>query len=186
MVKLENRRILVIDDNKAIHEDFHKALYMDQNVKALNKLSAALLKEEEKKSHSIHFEIHSAYQGEEGLEMIKESLKNNTPFAMAFVDVLMPPGWDGIETMKQIWNIDDDIQFAICTAYARYTWDDIAKTFGITDRLLILKKPFEKIEVQQIACCLITKWNLNQQAGHQYDIIQSRMKEQIDNSLKFS
>ena len=71
----------------------------------------------------------------------------------------MPPGWDGIETIARLWQVDPDLQTVICTAFADYSWDEMIGKLGQSDRLLILKKPFDPIEVQQLASALVEKWN---------------------------
>ncbi|MBI3106108.1 MAG: response regulator, partial [Candidatus Rokubacteria bacterium] len=106
------------------------------------------------------FELDSAYQGEEGLGKVRHAIQRGSPYAMAFVDIRMPPGWDGVETIHRLWQEDESIQAIICTAYSDYSWEAIASRLGRTDRLLILKKPFDNIEVRQIACALARKWNL--------------------------
>jgi DNA-binding NtrC family response regulator len=73
----------------------------------------------------------------------------------------MPPGLDGIETTSRIWEIDPDVQVVICTAYSDHSWDSVWRRFGNTDRLLILKKPFDNIEVLQLARALTEKWRLS-------------------------
>src|SRR5258706_2749243 len=79
---------------------------------------------------------------------------------MAFVDMRMPPGWDGLETIRRIWEVHPDMEMVICSAYSDHSWDQIQRTLGASDRLLILKKPFDKVEVQQLALALTEKWNL--------------------------
>jgi two-component system sensor histidine kinase/response regulator len=79
---------------------------------------------------------------------------------MAFVDMRMPPGWDGLETIEHLWYVDPDIQIVICTAYSDHPWEDVSRRIGDTDKLLILMKPFNSIEVVQLARSLTKKWNL--------------------------
>ena len=110
------------------------------------------------------FELDSAYQGQQALEMVKQSLLDQRPYALAFVDVRMPPGWDGIETIARIWEVCPAIQIVICTAYADYSWEEMRTKVGQPDSLVILKKPFDNIEVQQLAHALTKKWSLNRQA----------------------
>ncbi|MBH0202209.1 MAG: hypothetical protein HP496_07935, partial [Nitrospira sp.] len=86
------------------------------------------------------------------------------PYAVAFVDMRMPPGWDGLETIERMWEVDPEIQAVICTAYTDHSWDDIIRRLGYDDRLLILQKPFSSVEVSQLAASLTTKWNLARQA----------------------
>jgi len=76
----------------------------------------------------------------------------------------MPPGWDGIETTARLWEVDPDLQVVICTAYSDYSWEKMIARLGNSDRLLILKKPFDTIEVFQIAHALSTKWTLQKAA----------------------
>lgn len=145
---MDKFHILVVDDNPAIHVDFKKILCPShEDYLAIETLQAALLGKVEQKSESAYL-IDSAYQGEEALALIQKGLAEKRHYAIAFVDVRMPPGMDGIETAKRIWELDLNIQVVICTAYSDYSWDELMTRFGINDRLLILKKPFENIEVQ--------------------------------------
>ena len=124
----------------------------------------AVLFDEDKPATTMSFELDSAYQGQEGLEMVKQALAENRPYALAFVDVRMPPGWDGIETIARIWEVDPELQIVVCTAYADYSWEEMRAKVGQPDSLLVLKKPFDNIEVQQLAHALTKKWLLNFQA----------------------
>ncbi len=155
-----NRRILVIDDNASIHEDFKKILG-DPSASETDLADArsAFFGGDKDPVPDVTYELDSAYQGEEGLAKVVASLACARPYAMAFVDVRMPPGWDGIETLARIFEADPRIQAVICTAYADHSWDEILARLGRSDRLLILKKPFDNVEVQQCASALTEKWN---------------------------
>ena len=164
-----NRRILVIDDNPAIHEDFRKVLSPASSALEgeLDDDEAALFGEAPVRVAALSFEIDSAFQGQEGLEKVRAAAQEGRPYAVAFVDVRMPPGWDGIETITNIWAEFPDLQVVICTAYSDYSWDEIAKAVGNTDQVLVLKKPFDNIEVLQMAHALSKKWELTQIANRQ-------------------
>ena len=164
-----NHRILVIDDNPAIHQDFRKILSpVDSTLEGeLDAEEASLFGETRVVSKDLNFQIDSAFQGQEGLEMVRAAVAAGTPYAVAFVDVRMPPGWDGIETISHIWQEFPDLQIVICTAYSDYSWEDIAKAVGNTDHVLVLKKPFDNIEVMQMAHALSKKWQLTQIANRQ-------------------
>jgi CheY-like chemotaxis protein len=155
-----NRRILIIDDNRAIHEDFKKILSptVAANDK-LNSLEGQLFGESAEPATAEKFEISSAYQGRDGFELVKEREAAGTPFAVAFVDVRMPPGWDGVETINHIWTVAPKMQIVICTAFSDYSWEQIVRQLGKSDRLLILRKPFDPVEVQQLAFNLTEKWS---------------------------
>ena len=160
-----NRRILIIDDNEAIHKDFRAILETnDGNVINLDEEKNAIFGAEQTSQGLTSFEIDSAFQGKEGLAKIRHTLQNGRPYAMAFVDIRMPPGWDGVETIQKIWKEYPELQVVICTAYSDYSWQDIIKKLGETEKLLILKKPFDNIEVYQLASALTEKWYLLQQA----------------------
>jgi PAS domain S-box-containing protein len=175
----ENRRILVIDDNPSIHQDFKKILSPgDAQLAAdLDADEAALFGDTAHPAQSWTFEIVSAFQGEEGLEKVRAAAAAGKPYAVAFVDVRMPPGWDGIETIARIWKEFPDLQMVVCTAYSDYSWDEIAKTIGNTDQMLVLKKPFDNVEVLQMAHALARKWELTQIARRQMDDLEEMVNE---------
>src|SRR6185369_6863778 len=118
---------------------------------------------------SAPFELDSAYQGQEGLAKVEAALQAGRPYAMAFVDMRMPPGWDGVETIEQLWRADPRLQVVICTAYSDSSWEEVLRRLDAGDRLLILKKPFDNIEVRQLANALTAKWQMTQQLALQID-----------------
>jgi len=160
-----NRRILLIDDNESIHQDFRKILSPATPGKnAMASAAAELFGQEAVGRTETNFEIDSAFQGQEGLEKVREAVAAQCPYAMAFVDLRMPPGWDGIETIDRIWREYPELQVVVCTAYSDYSLDKIVARLGRSDRLLILKKPFDAIEVLQFADALTEKWRLGREA----------------------
>jgi two-component system cell cycle sensor histidine kinase/response regulator CckA len=162
-----NSRLLIIDDNRAIHDDFRKILCEDDSSSRKFEETAAALFGEEPSGPSdggSSFELSSAYQGKDGLGLVQEAVRQGQPFAMAFVDVRMPPGWDGVETTARMWEVDPDLQVVICTAYSDYSWGEMLEKLGRSDRLLILKKPFDNVEVLQLANSLTRKWQLLQES----------------------
>jgi len=158
----KNRRILIIDDNHAIHEDFAKILRArDGAQQGLDALESELFGEKSSPKFTAEdYELESAFQGVDGIQKVKQAIEANRPYALAFVDVRMPPGIDGVETLEQIWKLDPDLQAVICTAYSDYSWEEMMGRLGASDRLLILKKPFDNIEVRQLAATLTEKWDL--------------------------
>ena len=167
-IEVRNNRILVIDDNKAIHEDIRKVLGANQDRNDfMADAKAMLFDEETSKTERIQFEIDSAYQGEDGFKLVRQRAEEGRPYALAFVDVRMPPGWDGIETISQIWKHHPDLQIVLCTAFSDYSWDEMLEQLGRSDSLVIIKKPFDNIEVLQLAYALTHKWVLNNQLKQQ-------------------
>jgi two-component system, sensor histidine kinase and response regulator len=160
-----HRRILVIDDTESIHTDFHKILAKKApDTVELDDLESSLFGDKPVGEIQDQFKIDDAFQGQDGLGRVKQSLESDQPYSLAFVDMRMPPGWDGVETVEQIWKCDPNLQIVICTAYSDYSWEDIRARLGDSDKLLILKKPFDTVEVLQLANALSEKWLLGQQA----------------------
>ncbi|MFL1388135.1 ATP-binding protein [Pseudomonas tritici] len=162
-----NRRILLIDDTPSIHDDFRKILVPTvESNPLLDDMESALFGDTAKAQAQV-FELHSAYGGEEGLGLLTTAMAEKRPYALAFVDMRMPQGWDGARTIEELWKIDRDLQVVVCTAYSDYSWEDLLERLHAHDRLLILKKPFDNIEVQQMANTLANKWDMARRASLQ-------------------
>jgi two-component system cell cycle sensor histidine kinase/response regulator CckA len=188
-----NHRILIVDDNPAIHKDFRKILCPERPGKSeVQDLKAALFDKTPKTPAATDFELVSAMQGQEALDLARKALTEGRPFAMAFLDVRMPPGWDGVETASRLWQICPDLQIVICTAYSDYSWDEMRARLDQPDSLVILKKPFDNVEVQQLAHAMTKKWLLSQQARLQVSelelMVEKRTHElqNANGSLKLS
>jgi two-component system sensor histidine kinase/response regulator len=173
----KNLRVLVIDDNESIHADFKKILTKGGGSGKVEAMEEALFGEAAEKSRAVSFEVDSAHQGQEGFEMVQRALNEGRPYAMAFIDVRMPPGWDGVETTSRIWAIDPGLQVVICTAYSDYSWSDMIDRLGHSDKLLILKKPFDNVEAVQLATALSEKWHLALQARWKMEDLEKRVEE---------
>ncbi len=155
-----NNRILVVDDTPSIHEDFRKILASsDSTGKDLEQMAETLFGHngEGTLNKGVEYEIHSAYQGEEALQMIEKAEQEDRGYALIFMDVRMPPGQDGVKTIKKIWEQYPCMEIVICTAYSDYSWSDIIDMLGPSDHLLVLKKPFDADEAQQMALALTRK-----------------------------
>ncbi len=156
-----NRRILIIDDNAAIHLDFRKVLGVQAEhtaQAALDVLEANLFGDAVVAAARPNFDIDSAHQGQEGVAMAHQALVEGRPYTMAFVDMRMPPGWDGLKTIERLWATDPDVQVVICSAHTDYDWTEVVARLGHSDKLLVLRKPAEPIEVLQCATALSRKW----------------------------
>jgi signal transduction histidine kinase len=156
----EPARILVIDDMAELHTVFRKVLAGRPQRAELSRLAAEMLGAPAPVRHDASFVVDSALQGEEGLACVVRSLAEDRPYAMAFVDMRMPPGWDGLQTIEAIWRVDPDLEIVICTAYSDHTDAEIAARLGVTDQLLFLRKPFDAIEARQLARALAVKRQL--------------------------
>ncbi|MEQ1891435.1 MAG: response regulator [Planctomycetota bacterium] len=163
MVDSPNRRILVVDDQESIREDFRKILASaGAPAPALASARAAFFGGESAPvaAPSTSYELTLASQGEEACELAERAQREGRAFALAFVDVRMPPGIDGLQTIKHLWKHDPELEVVICTAFSDYSFEQIVQELGHSSRLLILKKPFDPIEVRQLAGALTEKWNV--------------------------
>jgi CheY-like chemotaxis protein len=175
---LQNTRVLVVDDNAAIHDDFQKILPCEpEEADVFDDLEKGLFGDLEDDleldaGDSQLYDLSHAYQGEEALELVRKSLDNNRPFSLCFMDVRMPPGWDGIETIKRIWEVDPKLEMVICTAYSDYSWEKILNELGTTEHLMFLRKPFDVVSVKQMTLALVRKWNRQRLWENQYTSLQ--------------
>jgi diguanylate cyclase (GGDEF)-like protein len=171
-----NRRILVIDDNAAIHSDFRKVLGADgDDASALAAAELAILGEAPLQAVNRGFEVDSAYQGQEGVAKIRQAVAEGRPYAMAFVDMRMPPGWDGLETIERLWGIDPEMQVVICSAHSDRDWTDVVSRLNNSDQLLVIKKPFEAVEVVQSANALTRKWQNERMVRRQVETLEQEV-----------
>src|SRR5262245_49592548 len=175
-------RILVVDDTPGLHDDFRKSLRATPASAVLDEAEAALFPKNAGPAPRVEgsaprFEIDSAFQGQEGVEKVRQALAEGRPYSLAFIDGRMPPGWDGVETIAHIWKAYPDLQVVICTAYSDYSWEEINQRVGQSDSLVILKKPFDPVEVQQLAYALTRKWSLSRMARFHIELMDDMVSE---------
>ncbi|MBT2338546.1 MULTISPECIES: EAL domain-containing protein [Pseudomonas] len=180
-----NRRILVVDDTPAIHQDFRKILSPSAgNDDSLDDTESLLFGTPQ--VNRLQFQIDSAYQGEEALELVKRAQAEGQPYALVFADMRMPPGWDGLQTIERLWKADPRLQIALCTAFSDYTWETMAERIEFDDQLLILKKPFDTLEIRQMASAMTWKWQLAQDAARKMRSLERTIEERVQELLKVS
>ncbi|MDR6576754.1 MULTISPECIES: bifunctional diguanylate cyclase/phosphodiesterase [Pseudomonas] len=180
-----NRRILIVDDSASIHEDFRKILCADPNGEpSMDSLEETLFGTAPVLRQA--FELDSAYQGQEALALVNQALAAHAPYAMVFIDMRMPPGWDGLQTIEQLWNVDPHLQIALCTAYSDYSFEAIEARLKYNDQLLILKKPFDHLEIRQMASALTWKWQLAQDVALKVIGLERTIEERVQELLKVS
>lgn len=169
----KNRRILIVDDDPRVQDDYRHILVPERLTKEEEELNvcmeelfndtaiaAGLLDDGEALNpDKIVFEIESAFQGEEGVEKAKKAKEAGVPFALAFVDMRMPPGINGVETIEKIWEVDPDIQCIICSAYSDQNMQNTYNRLMKHEQFLFLRKPFDISEVKQLGIAMTEKWN---------------------------
>ncbi|WP_340104065.1 response regulator [Rhodohalobacter sp. 8-1] len=181
---MKNRaRILLVDDDDSIHEDIESVLSINKyrSDKELRQMEDELFGSSTLKEPGIlsetFYDIDHAYQGEDAIRMVNDAHEIGDPYSLVFMDVRMPPGMDGIETIQKIWENHPFTEMVICTAFTDYSWDQIVVNLGNTDNLLFLKKPFDITAFKQTALTLTTKWNLRQEKMAYTDNLEIEVKE---------
>ncbi len=160
--RVRNNRLLVVDDQFEIHEDFREILTPPRAPSPTDELASAFLTED-RSTLLPTFELLHARSGEEALVMVENALRSGDPIALAFVDIRMPPGIDGGTTVRKIREADPDIEFVIMTAYTDLSLHEIVENTPPTHKLLYVRKPFAREEIQQFAAVLVEKYNVEQQ-----------------------
>lgn len=177
-----NYRILITDDNSAIHEDIASILSHNHGKNSdLSALDKELFGSDDANAINpdqiIQYRIDHAYSGEEAIEKVAKAQAENDPYALIFMDVRMPPGIDGIVAVQKIWEQYPNIEIIICSAYSDYNWENIIKIFGKTDKLMFLQKPFNRIAIQQMALSMVTKWEVQNELRELVDTLDAKVEK---------
>lgn len=180
-----NDRILVIDDDPDIRRTFTLVLsgsIAGAGAGAMADLSALLGEQDEGAScgSGCVFRVDNAEQGEEGYELIRQARDAGRPYAVVFIDMRMPPGWDGIKTAREIRRICPLTEIVIVTAFSDASLTEIVSKVGFTDRLLYLKKPFESEEICQLADSLVMRWNLEHRLTCFMHILEELLEQLVE------
>ena len=161
-----NTRVLIVDDQEEIHTDFQEILSKGSREIASDDLADAFLQEDvqDSKSYLPTFELSHASSGDEAYQIVKAAAEADTPFAVAYVDIRMPPGMDGIETVRRIRAFEKNLEIVIMTAYTDKPLHEIVTNMELLHKLLYIRKPVAREEIQQITFSLVEKWNVEQEA----------------------
>ncbi|WP_297835159.1 EAL domain-containing protein [Pseudomonas sp.] len=180
-----NRRILIIDDTPSIHQDFRKILCPELDSEQSLAAAEAALFGTVPTRRKI-FELDFAFQGQEALVLVERALREGRPYALAFIDMRMPPGWDGLQTIERLWKADPRLQVALCTAFSDYSLEAMTERLEFGDQLLILKKPFDSLAIRQMASALTVKWQLAQEVAAKMLGLEQTIAERVQETLKVS
>ena len=168
-------RILVVSAESASRHDFVSILTGKEADRESETEDAELFRDFPSAADVVRFEIKTAAQGEEGYEMARAATARKLPFAIAFIDAKMPPGWDGVQTTRYLWRDCPDLQVVLCSSDSAESWRATVRRLGVSDRLLILNKPFGQIEVLQTAHALARKWLLAREVRGQLESLEARI-----------
>ena len=155
-----NRRILMVDDEPRILEELQKVLAPSQSGNTeLSELENRLFNKSETKRKSVTvYDVCCCHQGDEAIDKVRDTLAKEEPFAVAFIDIRMPPGPDGVTTAEEIRKLDPNIQIVMMTGYSDFDISEIAHRVPPEDKLLYMQKPIHSQEIRQFALALTAKW----------------------------
>ena len=163
-----NNRVLIVDDQAEIHEDFREILSADAEGLSTDELAAAFIDEEpEREVEFPRFELLHAATGKEALETIRKARESGRPIALAYMDIRMPPGMDGVETIRRIREFERDIEVVVMTAYTDMPLSKILLDMDLLHKLLYVRKPFSREVIQQLTLSLVAKWNVEREFAEQ-------------------
>ncbi len=158
-----NNRVLIVDDQENIHDDFDDMLFSGPSSETSTDDLAEAFLEEADDTFLPDLDLFHASSGEQAYAMVGSGKDSDEPIAVAYVDIRMPPGIDGIETIRRIRKIDKNIEIVIMTAYTDKPLPEIVRDMELLHKLLYIRKPFAREEVQQITMSLVQKWNIEQE-----------------------
>ena len=162
-----NTRILIIDDDEGVRNSFREILQphgADAESARLTSAGTALFSDEPsvssgsiiRSSATFNFEFNEASNGKQGYEMVREAVESGRPYAAAFVDMRMP-GWDGLETVGHLREIDKRCEVIFVTAFSDHSIEEIVTSVGTN--VSYHCKPFSVEEIEQIATKAVYEWN---------------------------
>lgn len=105
------------------------------------------------------YEVTLCRQGEEAVAAVRDGLKTGRRYAVAFLDVRMPPGRGGLFAASEIRRLDPYVQIVVMTAFSDIDAEEMARRVPPADRLLYQQKPFHPQEIRQFAASLCSKWS---------------------------
>lgn len=171
-------RVLIVDDNEGIHHDFRTLLQPRRGPDELDELAAEIFGEttsDEPVLELPSYRCDSVFQGNSALQNVKDAVANGEQYALAFIDIRMPPGWDGVETILHLWQVDPHIQMVLCSAYSDYSWEEIVQRLGVSDKLLMLRKPFDPSSVKQLTLTTTHRWHRERLARERLHELEQRL-----------
>ncbi|MHC5091543.1 MAG: response regulator transcription factor, partial [Planctomycetota bacterium] len=155
-----NNRILLVDDEPLILDELGKVLSPSEASNTeLNELENRLFNNSKtNRRKAASYNVCCCCQGDEAIHEVEESIEKNEPFAVAFIDIRMPPGPDGVSTAEEIRKLDPNIQIVMMTGYSDFDISEIAHRIPPEDKLLYMQKPIHSQEIRQFALALAAKW----------------------------
>jgi diguanylate cyclase (GGDEF)-like protein len=160
-------RILVVDDDTNVLDAYRRVFATSASMTTqADELAAELFGEDGAPSsparHESAWEVLFCRQGSEAVSLVDQARIDGAPFALAFLDMRMPPGMDGLETARRLRQLDHRLNIVIVTGYSDHQAGEISRSIGAPDKLFYLTKPFDRGEILQLAAALTQRWTLDE------------------------
>ncbi|MBM3498456.1 MAG: diguanylate cyclase [Armatimonadetes bacterium] len=153
-------RVLAVDDQPDVLEAYQTILTSTNPAahSEVDALEAHLFGSSNGPALSRPIALTVCRQGEEALDAVRRAHEAGEPFHVAFLDVRMPPGPDGVWTAEQLRAVDPHLEIVIVTAYSDIEPEAIAARVPPNQRLFYLQKPMHPQEIRQFALALGDSW----------------------------
>lgn len=182
--------ILFVDDEPEILETYGSIFQSndenDELIKAANALLGPGSLSTENQGKMDGYRPFLCSQGSDAVEVVKTQQDLKDPIKVAFIDMRMPPGMNGAETAKKIREIDSKVEIVIVTAYSDIKIQSIVEETGDPSKLLYLKKPFDKSEIQQLIYNLTSKYKSERTREDFLSYISHELKTPLSSIYGFS
>ena len=175
-------RILAVDDEQGVLESYRSILAPDKDEDIFSNINAKATKlfdEAPVDDNKDIFELVTCQQGDEAVKQVKEALAEGKPFSVAFLDVRMPPGPDGVWVARQIHGLDPCLNIVIVTAYSDVPLQEIAQNLQILAHLFYIQKPFHEDEIYQFATALSENWKIQEEFAGNLDFFGELVENQV-------
>lgn len=150
--------VLVVDDDASIRATYRHILQPPPS--ELGGLEALINGAGAVAEANDMFVVVEADQGETAARLQDSALAEGKRFQLAFIDMRMPPGWDGMRTAIALRAQDPSIYIVIATAFSDYDVNALQQALG--HDVVLLRKPFNQEEVYQLARTLCQSWETRQ------------------------
>jgi diguanylate cyclase (GGDEF)-like protein len=182
-------RILIVDDEPGMHESYRQCFKRAGGGQdsVLDTMAAELFGDDDVPASAdtpASFDTTHCMQGSEGVEAVAAGLARGERFAVAFIDVRMPPGIDGRETAKRIRALDPDINLVIVTGFSDFSPLEISRAAGPADKIFYIAKPFQAEEVVQTATALSQRWEADRALAAAMNLLEEQKAELAANESK--
>jgi signal transduction histidine kinase len=154
-------RTLLVDDEPSLIDDYRHILGPPgetRDERLFDRLESDLFGSTVQHKRFPEIDLVAFHQGREAVEAVRAAIDEGRPFTVAFIDLYLAPGLDGLQTATQIRALDPDIHIVLVSAHSNIHPVDMSERVPPTDQLYFVKKPFHAVEIQQLVLALSARW----------------------------